>query len=82
VSESYEAGEILRVEGARNTFDEMVREKKWFRGDELVKPGMMEKAKELFCKEIEKIAERDGQVRSWLRFYMAVGRRLSEIESS
>jgi ubiquinone/menaquinone biosynthesis C-methylase UbiE len=82
VSESYEAGEILRVEGARNTFDEMVMEKKWFRGDELVKPGMMEKAKELFCKEIEKIAEGEGQVRSWLRFYVAVGRRLSEIESS
>jgi ubiquinone/menaquinone biosynthesis C-methylase UbiE len=76
VSESYAPGEILLVDRARNTFEEMVREKKWFRGDELVEPEAMEKAKELFCKEIESIAEGEGQVRSWLRFYMAVGRKV------
>lgn len=77
VSESYGDGEVLSVEGAGDLFDVMVKEKKWFRGwyDDLEKPGMMEKARDLFCKEIENIAEGEEQVTSWLRFYMAVGRK-------
>lgn len=55
------------------TIDAMVREKKWVRGshDELEKPRVMERARELFCREIEKIAQGEGQGRSWLRFYTA-----------
>jgi hypothetical protein len=75
VSKSYGEGEISSVERAGDTFDAMVREK-WVRGwhDALEKPGVMERARELFCREIEKIARGDEQVRSWLRFYMPAGR--------
>jgi ubiquinone/menaquinone biosynthesis C-methylase UbiE len=78
VSESYNDGELLSVKGAGDTFDAMAAEKKWFRGwyDDVEKPGMMERAKELFCREIERLAGEDGQVRDWMKFYMAVGERL------
>jgi ubiquinone/menaquinone biosynthesis C-methylase UbiE len=78
VSESYNDGELLSVKGAGDTFDAMAAEKKWFRGwyDELEKPRIMERAKELFCREIEKFAGEDGQVRDWMKFYMAVGKRV------
>jgi hypothetical protein len=78
VSESYGEGEILRVERAGDTFDAMVREKTWVRGwhDELEKPGVMVRARELFCREVEQIAQGEGQVGSWLRFYMAAGRKI------
>jgi len=36
----------------------------------------MERARELFCRKIEKISQGAGQVRSWLRFYMAAGRKM------
>lgn len=80
VSEYYGEGEILSVERAGHTFDAMVREKK-VRGwhDELKKPGAMERARELFCREIEKTAQGEGQVRSWLRFYMAAGRKMEQV---
>lgn len=76
VSESYKDGELLGVKGAGDTFDGMMAEKKWFREwyDELEKPGMMERDEELFCKEFEKFAGKDGQVRDWMKFYMAVGK--------
>jgi hypothetical protein len=63
------------------TIDAMVREKKWVRGshDELEKPGVMERARELFCREIEKIAQGEGQGRSWLRFYTAAGRTMEKV---
>ncbi|KAE9370514.1 S-adenosyl-L-methionine-dependent methyltransferase [Stipitochalara longipes BDJ] len=78
ISENYEDGGVVSVEGAGDTFDDLVREKKWFRGwyDELDKPGRMVKARELFCKEIEKIANGERQVRSWWKFYIAVGRKV------
>ncbi|PMD46360.1 S-adenosyl-L-methionine-dependent methyltransferase [Hyaloscypha variabilis F] len=78
VSENYEDGGVVVVENAGATFDDLVKEKKWFRGwyDELDKPGRMVKARELFCKEIEKIANGEKEVRSWWRFYMAVGRKI------
>ncbi len=78
VSESYGEGEILKPEGAGQTFDDMVKEKKWFRGwyDELEKPGMIERARQLFGEEIATIADGKGQVKSWLKFYMAVGRKV------
>jgi ubiquinone/menaquinone biosynthesis C-methylase UbiE len=78
VSESYGKGEILGVEVAGDMFDQMVKEKKWFRGwyDELEKPGMMERARKLFCEEIENITQGEGQVISWLKFYMAVGTKM------
>jgi ubiquinone/menaquinone biosynthesis C-methylase UbiE len=78
VSENYEDGGVVVVENAGATFDDLVQEKKWFRGwyDELDKPGRMVKARELFCKEIEKIANGEKEVRSWWRFYMAVGRKI------
>jgi ubiquinone/menaquinone biosynthesis C-methylase UbiE len=75
VSESYKKGETLNVEGAGDTFDQMLMENKWFRGSygELEKPGMVQRARELFCEEIETIAQGEEQVRSWWKFYMAVG---------
>jgi SAM-dependent methyltransferase len=78
ISESYAEDEVLSVADAGDTFDLMVKEKKWFRGwyDELEKPSMMEKARSLFCEEVETIAKGEGQVRSLLRFYMAVGRKM------
>jgi ubiquinone/menaquinone biosynthesis C-methylase UbiE len=78
VSENYEDGGVVVVENAGATFDDLVKEKKWFRGwyDELDKPGRMVKARELFCKEVEKIANGEKEVRSWWRFYMAVGRKI------
>jgi hypothetical protein len=75
-SKSYGEGEILSVERAGDTFDAMVREK-WVRRwhDELKKPAVMERARELFCRGIEKIAQGAGQVRSWLRFIWLLGGR-------
>lgn len=78
VSESYNDAEWLSVKAAADTFDVMVAEKKWFRGwyDELEKPGIMERARELFCKEIEGFAGEDWQVRDYLKFYMAIGKKM------
>jgi len=77
VSESYKDAERLSVKEAADTFDVMVAEKKWFRGwyDELEKPGIMERARELSCKEIEGFAGEDWQVRDYLKFYMAIGKK-------
>ncbi len=74
VTDSYEDNDFITVEGAGKTFDEMVAQKKWFRWfPEIDKPGMLEEVKDLFCKEIEKLADGEGKVRDWLKLYMAIG---------
>jgi hypothetical protein len=42
------------------------------------KSGVLGKVRDLFCKEIEKLAGGEGQVRDWLKLYMAVGGRWNE----
>ena len=77
VSESYEDGGFVSVESAGDTFDDLVKEKKWFRGwyDELDKPGKLVRARALFGEEIERMANGKKQLRSWWKFYMAVGKK-------
>jgi len=67
VSGNYEDGGVVSVEGAGDTFDDLVKEKKWFRGwyTELDQPGRMVRARALFCEEIEKMAKGEKQMRSW-----------------
>lgn len=78
VTESYADGEWIGVDDAGEVFDEMVAENKWFRGiqHELEKPGERERARRLFCEEIEEMAGGERQVKSLQRFYMAIGRKI------
>lgn len=54
ISPNYADGETYDVEKAGEIFDQMVIERKWFRGwlDELQKPQVKEKAQMLFCEEL------------------------------
>ncbi|KAH7381762.1 S-adenosyl-L-methionine-dependent methyltransferase [Cadophora sp. MPI-SDFR-AT-0126] len=46
--------------------------KRWY--EELKKPGVREKAKDIFCQELNKMADENGIVKSHFRFNVAVGR--------
>lgn len=78
-TESYEGkSEVLEVEKAFETFDDMLGEGKWARKwyEGLVTPDMIEQSKAGFRKEIEKIADRDGKVESHLKLNMGIGKKL------
>lgn len=79
VSESYDTStQELDVANADEIFDGMLGGGKWARDwyEELVKPDMINKSKEGFRKEIEKIADKDGKVTSYLKLIMGVGKKL------
>jgi len=79
VTDTYETGtETLDVKTAGEVFDGMFGEGKWTREwyEELAKPDVIDKSREAFRKEIEKIADKDGKVSSCLKLNMAVGKKL------
>jgi ubiquinone/menaquinone biosynthesis C-methylase UbiE len=79
VTDAYETNtEVLEVGKAGETFDAMLGPGKWGRSwyEELVTPDLYEKSKEGFRKEVEKIADKDGKVVSYLKLNMAIGKKL------
>ncbi|KAE8443463.1 hypothetical protein EG329_001860 [Mollisiaceae sp. DMI_Dod_QoI] len=79
VTDSYESGtEELDVKKAGETFDEMFEAGKWTEDwyKELAKPDQIDKLRDAFRNEIEKICDKDGKVTSELKLVMAVGKKL------
>lgn len=79
LSDVYEdATELLEVSKAEEIFDELLGRANWT-GDwykDLGKPDLIDKSRKGFRREVEKIADTDGKVVSYLRLYMAVGKKL------
>lgn len=78
LSDVYDATEVMEVNKAGETFDELLGRANWT-GDwyrDLAKPGLVDKSRAAFRKEVEKIADKDGKVVSYLMLNMAVGKKL------
>ncbi|KAG4434760.1 hypothetical protein IFR05_009751 [Cadophora sp. M221] len=48
--------------------------KRWY--EELRQPGVRDKAKDIFCRELSKLADDSGKVESYFRFNVAVGKKV------
>jgi ubiquinone/menaquinone biosynthesis C-methylase UbiE len=70
--------EQFHVSKAGEMFDDMVDGEKWYHHwyTKLAEPGVREKARELYIKEIEALADEKGIVTGGLRFYIAIGRKV------
>ncbi|CZR58430.1 related to ubiE/COQ5 methyltransferase [Phialocephala subalpina] len=78
LSDVYDATEVMEINKAGETFDELLGRANWT-GDwyrDLAKPGLVDKSRAAFRKEVEKIADKDGKVVSYLMLNMAVGKKL------
>lgn len=77
VTDSY-GGSVIDVKSAGEMFEGIVGKKEWYEGvyNEFNEPGKREGAKDLFCKEVEKLADRNGKIMEDRRFTMAIGKRI------
>ncbi|PVH70714.1 S-adenosyl-L-methionine-dependent methyltransferase [Cadophora sp. DSE1049] len=69
--------EIDAAKGGDFFEDTMGREgwvKRWY--EELKQPGVRERAKDIFCQELNKMADENGIVKSHFRFNVAVGNKV------
>jgi ubiquinone/menaquinone biosynthesis C-methylase UbiE len=68
----------LDAEKAREIFDEMVAENKWFEGwyKELSRESGRGASREIFRREMREIAGEDGKINEYMRFHMAVGKKV------
>jgi ubiquinone/menaquinone biosynthesis C-methylase UbiE len=77
VTESYD-GSNIDPKNAGEMFEGIVGKKEWY--DDVYaavqEPGKKEEAKELFIREVEKLADESGIVREDRRFTMAIGKRV------
>ena len=77
VTHSYD-GSVIDPKNAGEMFESTIGRKEWY--DEVYakfnEPGKRESAKELFCREVEKLAGENGMVMEDRRFTMAVGKRI------
>jgi ubiquinone/menaquinone biosynthesis C-methylase UbiE len=75
-TENYRGPENYSAEKAGEMFDSMVSEEWSFWYKDLAAPNLRRAAREIFCREFEKRADQDGKIKSYLRFHMAVGKRV------
>lgn len=77
-TESYSEPKTLDVENAEGIFDALFEDtpvrRTWYA--ELLVPERREKAKEIFVREMNKVAGPDGKVVEYVRFHMAIGRKV------
>ncbi|CAG8960120.1 hypothetical protein HYFRA_00010599 [Hymenoscyphus fraxineus] len=78
LTKSYAETKYLDVEKAGEMFDALFEEtsvlRTWYA--ELVVPSRREKSKEIFEREMKKLAGPDGKVVEYVRFHMAIGRKV------
>jgi len=75
-TENYEGPEEYSAEEAGEMFDRMLSGDWSFWYKDLAAPNLRGAAREIFCREFEKTADQDGKIKSYLRFHMAVGKRV------
>jgi ubiquinone/menaquinone biosynthesis C-methylase UbiE len=77
-TENYDEPEEYSAEKAGEIFDGMLSEERWssFWYKDLAAPKLRGTAREIFCRKFEKAADHDGRIKSYLRFHMAVGKRV------
>lgn len=77
VTDSYKGTE-LDAKNAGDIFEGIVGKKEWFEGvyAEFNEPGRKESAKDMFCREMEKLADAHGKVMEDRRFTIAVGKKV------
>ncbi|CAG8974462.1 hypothetical protein HYALB_00004158 [Hymenoscyphus albidus] len=78
LTESYAEPKYLDVEKAGEMFDALFEEapvpRTWYA--DLVVPSRREKSKEIFEREMKKLAGPDGKLVEYVRFHMAIGRKV------
>lgn len=77
VSDSYSEKE-LDAQNAGEMFENIIGGQEWFQEvyAGFKEPPIKELAKEMFCQEMEKLADKNGKILQEMRFIMAVGKKV------
>jgi len=75
-TENYRGPENYDAEKAGEMFDSMISEEWSFWYKDIAAPNIRGPAREIFCREFKMKADQDGKIKSYLRFHMAVGKRV------